>query len=459
MKLLSKLKRHVAIGMSTVLVLGMPIVTRANDYSNHWAKDPIKQWTYYGVIAGYEDGSFKPNNHMTRAEFASVFSNVFKLEEISEAIEFNDVHPNAWYAQSIKRVASAGIMQGASGKFNPNAPITRQEVAVAMANAYGITAKGDKVVSFIDANNIASWAAAAVESLASYGYINGRENGKFDESAHITRAEVIQMLDNITALYINAAGTYTDDVDGNVVIASKGVILKDMVIKGNLYLAQGMTQADITLENVKIVGNVFDAKGNKFEQVTSIIVDDVEVLGKGIEVKDDQINIDLNTLKASCENIYSLSVKVANLKPRTEMKFTTQIGARLVNTSRMLSEAKELKYIVANETSTLSSNYNAIQKALKQVGLLETTTNVAKKLGYGSLQELIGQRDALNVSNLQADLDKLIDLYNNEDADTVKMVNYLNTKGIKINNSTVTYGVKVEADQLASKNYTVNIKF
>lgn len=459
MKLLSKLKKHVAIGMSTVLVLGMPVVTMANDYSNHWAKDPIKQWTHYGVIAGYEDGSFKPNNHMTRAEFASVFSNVFKLEEINETVEFSDVHTNAWYAQAIKRVASAGIMQGASGKFNPNAAITRQEVAVAMANAYSITTKGDKVVSFIDADNIASWAVAAVESLASYGYINGRENGKFDESAHITRAEVIQMLDNITALYINAAGTYTEDVNENVVVASKGVILKDMVIKGNVYLAQGLTQADITLENVKIEGNVFDGRGSKFEQVTSIMVDNVEVLGKGIEVKADQINIDLNALKESCENIYSLSAKIADLKPKTEMKFTTQIGTRLVNTSRTLSEASELKYIVKSETGTLSSNYNAIQNVLKQAGLLEATTNVAKKIGYGSLQELVGKRDALNVSNLQADLDKLIDLYDNEDADTVKMVNYLNTKGIKINNSTLTYGVKVEADQLVSTKYTINIKF
>lgn len=261
MKLLKRMKKQVALVSALAMAFGMQVTTMASDYSGHWAAEVITEWNEYGVINGYQDGTFKPNNSMTRAEFAVVLSNVFGLVELDQSITFADVNTTAWYNDAINKVAAAGVMQGADGKFNPSATITRQEVAVALVNAYNLTEKGSQIVNFTDAASIASWAKEQVELMASNGYISGRVDGKFDPKANITRAEVLKMLDNMTAGLFNKAGTYTQDVNGNVIISTPNVILKDMTIKGDLYLAQGINLGHITLENVTVEGRIIVAGG------------------------------------------------------------------------------------------------------------------------------------------------------------------------------------------------------
>lgn len=262
MKLLKRMKKQAAFACAISMALGMQVTTMASDYSGHWAKDVITEWTGYGVVAGYEDGTFRPNNQMTRAEFAAVLGNVFGLTEVDNSISFSDVKMGAWYEVAINKVVAAGFMSGVgAGNFNPAATITRQEAAAALANAYKLTEKGDKAVQFTDEASIAAWAKEQVEILASHGYINGRADGKFDPRANITRAEVLAMFDNLTSALMNKAGTYTTDQAGNVIVNVQDVVLKDMTIKGNLYLAQGINLGDATLENVSVEGTIFVAGG------------------------------------------------------------------------------------------------------------------------------------------------------------------------------------------------------
>ena len=273
MKLLNRMKKQVALATITTLALSTPVATMASDYSSHWAKDVITEWNAYGVVKGYEDGSFKPNNNMTRAEFAVVLSNVFGLVDTDKSVSFSDVSANAWYQDAINKVAAAGMMQGANGRFNPKATITRQEVAVALVNAFNVTEKGNGNVKFTDDAAIASWAKEQVELMASKGYISGRVNGQFDPKANITRAEVLKMLDNMTVALFNKAGTYTTDAEGNVIVNTQNVILKDMTVSGDLYLAQGINLGGATLEDVTVEGNIFVAGGGvnsiHFNQVTA----------------------------------------------------------------------------------------------------------------------------------------------------------------------------------------------
>lgn len=280
MKLLKRMKKQVALISALAMALGMQVTTMASDYSGHWAADVISEWHTYGVIGGYQDGTFKPNNNMTRAEFAVVLSNVFGLVDTDRSISFADVNTGAWYTDAVNKVAAAGVMQGAAGKFNPSATITRQEAAVALVNAYNLTEKGSQAVNFTDSNSIASWANEQVEIMASKGYVTGRVNGAFDPKANITRAEVLKMLDNMTAALFNKAGTYTKDAKGNVIVNTQDVILKDMTITGDLYLAQGINLGDATLENVTVEGTIFVAGGG----VNSIHFNNVTAK-KGIQVK------------------------------------------------------------------------------------------------------------------------------------------------------------------------------
>ena len=91
-----------------------------------------------GIINGYLDGTFKPENSITRAEFASLIAKYMKLDSTNQAKKFPDVKSNAWYADSIAKVSSAGIMNGREdGRYGPTDKITRQEVATALNKVIG----------------------------------------------------------------------------------------------------------------------------------------------------------------------------------------------------------------------------------------------------------------------------------------------------------------------------------
>lgn len=263
MKLLTRIKKQVALVCALTMLLGTQVTTFANDYTGHWAHDIIEQWSDNGIISGYEDGTFRPNNNITRAEFAGVLSQVFGLKDTTSKILFSDVKIGAWYEAGINKVVTAGIMQGvSSSQFNPSAPITRQEAAVALVNAYFITEEGSRTISFKDKSSIASWAQEQVELLASNGYIGGRPDGNFDPRANITRAEVLSILNNLTSNLITKAGTYTTIKAGNVVVNTAGVTLKNITIDGDLYLTQGINHGQITLDNVTVTGNIYVVANN-----------------------------------------------------------------------------------------------------------------------------------------------------------------------------------------------------
>jgi len=109
---------------------------KANDTSKFrdvkksaWYYDDLVYIEKEGLIAGFEDGTFKPEKPMTRAQFASLIHNYLKLEEGNNPISFKDVKSNHWAAKAIDTLSSHGIMVGDGNKFNPNKNITRAEAA------------------------------------------------------------------------------------------------------------------------------------------------------------------------------------------------------------------------------------------------------------------------------------------------------------------------------------------
>lgn len=269
MKLAKKLKKTMGLMLiSTMVLSAVPVM--AADYDNHWAKEAITKWSEYDVVAGYGDGVFKPNNEVKRAELATFISRVFGLESTEGATKFADVSSTAWYAEDIAKVSAAGIMQGDSGKFNPNGFATRQEVAVTLVNAFNLT--GTTTMSFNDQDEISAWAKEAVSTLVANDYAKGQANNNFAPKANITRAEVVQLLDNIVEQLVHKSGTYTNNVAGNLVINTKDVVVDGAEVNGNVYLAQGIALGDATLKNTKVAGEVIVSGGGvdsiHFEKTT-----------------------------------------------------------------------------------------------------------------------------------------------------------------------------------------------
>jgi hypothetical protein len=134
-----------------------------------------------GIINGYQDGSFKPDRAVTRAEFISIINHYFNLTATAE-IDFSDVPANVWYRTEIQKAVKAGyIADNHSGSFNADQSVTRQEAAVMIA----------KLMRFDSRNS--------VTSLVKNGILKGYSDNRIRPQENLTRAELLVMLDNITA--------------------------------------------------------------------------------------------------------------------------------------------------------------------------------------------------------------------------------------------------------------------
>lgn len=342
MRLNLRLKKVLATtAAATIMATALPVVTYAADYDNHWAKEAITKWSEKEVLEGYEDGTFKPNNKVTRGELAAIIVRVFGLTDTSAAEKYTDVEATKWYASDIAKVSSAGIMNDyEDGTFKPNQEATREEAAYAIAKAYKVAAK-ETNVTFKDQAQISDWAEAEIASLVAGGYLNGNPDGTFRPTASLTRAEAVTMVDKITADLVNVAGTYSQDIDGHLVVNTKDVELKDMTITGNLYLAEGIGEGDVKLNNVTVLGDVIVEGGGVStvhvlgqSKLNNIIVDKAGknpvrvLLGNLVEVKGTV------TLASTCileGNAVSLSKVVVDGAAEPQLVGTLKIEEVIIN--------------------------------------------------------------------------------------------------------------------------------
>jgi hypothetical protein len=148
--------------------------------SNYWASQFIQELSRRGVIAGFPDGTFRPEEPVTRAQFAAMINKAFQKQVIRQPINFNDVASNYWAYNAIRQAYTIGFLSGYPGNnFRPNEAIPRQQVLVSLANGLEYAPSGDVNTTlqyFSDAANIADYArrpiAAATEKQIVVNYPN-----------------------------------------------------------------------------------------------------------------------------------------------------------------------------------------------------------------------------------------------------------------------------------------------
>lgn len=162
-----------------------------------WAKDSVEALYKAGIVNGNPDGSFMPNNNVTRAEAVKMIVLTFGITSDGKASAFEDVLTDDWAYSYVSGAVEAGIVNGYSDTvFGKNDYITRQDMAVLIYRAAKASgAELDKItsVSFVDAAEIASYAKDAVESMSAAGIINGID-GSFVPLGNATRAQAAKML-------------------------------------------------------------------------------------------------------------------------------------------------------------------------------------------------------------------------------------------------------------------------
>ncbi len=162
------------------------------DISGHWAEGVIKTWSDRGVIQGY-NGLFRPNDNITRGEMAVIVNRIVTIEGKSENT-FTDLPADAFYTEAVLKLNFAGIMLGYNNLARPTDNITREEAFVIFNRIFEFEKTTE--TAFPDAASISEWALDSVYALAENKVVNGRDDGCIYPKNNITRAEVMQLLEN-----------------------------------------------------------------------------------------------------------------------------------------------------------------------------------------------------------------------------------------------------------------------
>ncbi|MCR8635355.1 S-layer homology domain-containing protein [Paenibacillus radicis (ex Xue et al. 2023)] len=172
-----------------------------NDIAGHWAEANIKQAVSSGIVSGYPDGTFKPNHTVTRAEFAVMLMNTLKPQGEGAALTFTDTAKiGIWAQKAVAQAFQAGIIKGyEDGSFRPDAEITRAEMAVMLANALGLTVEANTVTGFADDKDVPAWSKGAVAAMKKQKLVEGKGANEFGPTASTTRAEAVTALLNLLA--------------------------------------------------------------------------------------------------------------------------------------------------------------------------------------------------------------------------------------------------------------------
>ncbi|MFF2484221.1 S-layer homology domain-containing protein [Paenibacillus sp. NPDC058071] len=231
------------------------------DISGSWAEQTILNLVGLGAIKGYQDGTFKPNKSISRAEIVSVTNQLFSYTTAT-ASTYKDVPAASWYSKEVGKAQQAGYISGyADGTFRPNQAITRQELAVMIAKLLKL-APSDSANRYTDTASSPSWSKGAIGAVIDGGVMTGYAGQTFKPAGNVTRAEAVTVLErayNKLAVTYDQAGVYgpetgIEKITGNVVIDAAGITLRNVEISGNLLLGEGIGEGDVTLQNVKVHG-------------------------------------------------------------------------------------------------------------------------------------------------------------------------------------------------------------
>ncbi|WP_141692628.1 Ig-like domain-containing protein [Paenibacillus pectinilyticus] len=168
--------------------------------SSHWASDVIKELAAKQIVEGTSVTSFEPERNVSRAEFTALLVRALKLTDKAETA-FTDVKSSDWYADAVSAAVKAGIVQGKLATlFDPNAPITREEMVTLLLRAYEFKygkAANQASRTFADEDQVSAWAKDYVQAAAALHFIEGRAADKFEPKGISTRAEAAQILYNL----------------------------------------------------------------------------------------------------------------------------------------------------------------------------------------------------------------------------------------------------------------------
>ncbi|MCL6605397.1 MAG: S-layer homology domain-containing protein [Paenibacillus sp.] len=190
---------------STYSVVWHPL--EFSDVSNHWAKDAVNNMGSRMVIEGTGNSMFSPDQDVTRAEFAAIIVRGLGLKLESGTSVFSDVLAADWYSSVINTAKIYHLIDGfEDGTFRPNDKITREQAMAIIAKAMTITNLKAKISApstdaalerYIDMAKVSTWARSAIADSVQAGLVSGRSSTELAPKDYMTRAEVAAIVERL----------------------------------------------------------------------------------------------------------------------------------------------------------------------------------------------------------------------------------------------------------------------
>ncbi|HZJ76971.1 MAG TPA: S-layer homology domain-containing protein [Oscillospiraceae bacterium] len=372
--------------ISSMILSGFSFVF-ANSFSDierHWAKNEIEAWVEKGLIEGYSDRTFRPDNNITRAEFITLINRAFGYTGEGIA-DFTDISSEDWFYGEIAKAKAAGYISGyPDGTIKPNNFISRQEVASVVVRILALEEDIKVAEKFVDYSKISDWSKGYIGAVLAADIMEGYPDGTFRAEDFIKRAEAVVTLERIIKtepdiITYNKPGTYgplegIEIIDKDVCISTDGVVLQNVLIRGNLTLDKRIGEGKVILENVTIERNIFAYGGGE----NSVILHDCTLGGTVIV---DKVNGRIRIIAAGTTSV---------------PKIVLQTGAILLSEGDGLFSRVELPENLAKDAQiTLIGNFGEMEVSARGASV---------KMGEESELESLTLTE--NAAGAKIDLDK-----------------------------------------------------
>ncbi len=359
-----KKKQVICSALAAAMLLGTAVppagAARFPDASGHWGESAIDRWSGYGVIVG-ANGRFNPDDPITRGEMASILAGMLGLEETAP-----DHYPDlggGWYSQAMLKCAAAGILTGDDhGRMRPYDNITGAEMAVMLVKALDLGKMGSSG-SYLPSSigYYKPWAQPYITEVASRGIPIGNDGGVFQPMQATSRAAVVSMFDRAVGTYINAPGTYT--ANGLTIVNTSGTV----TLRGN---ASGVV--------------VTGASGG-----VRLTLDGTRVSGP-IEVRPDNVQLTLDEAQVSGD------VRVMGQKARVNLNNKAKANDIILESGAHGSSVSFAKGTTAGTVTSDARNTSlSVSGTVDSIGLLAGAASAAVEVRSGG-----------KVSSLTCDADK-----------------------------------------------------
>lgn len=282
-KLLSTLLAAALTVTSVFTGFGAPVIANAatfSDISEHWAKSYIEEAASKGIISGYPDGTFLPENPVKRSEFTKMVNNT--LGNTSTAnISFSDVPSYEWYYTDVSKAVAAGYAGGYdTGDFKPDNFITRQEAAVMLSRIVPAAGSSANLSAYKDKANIGEWAESSLSRIVGKKYMGAYDDGLLHPLDNLTRAQAAKILVDIAnkEKIVKTALTVKDE----------DTELSDRIYSNGITIHKDVGDGAVKIDNCVVLGAVYVQGGGSGDDYIDIVdsrISDLQVSKSASAVK------------------------------------------------------------------------------------------------------------------------------------------------------------------------------